>query len=83
MNVWRAGRPPAQILYLKVYTTVTVRPFGSEQPVTRDLAAIHHRFQQVPDLRHRRGVRYPPTVLLTLALWAKLTGSRQMRAIAE
>lgn len=64
-------------------TTVTVRPFGSEHPFTLDLAAIYQQFQQVPDLRQRRGVRYPLAVLLTIALLAKLTGSSQLRAIAE
>ncbi|PDW00802.1 ISAs1 family transposase [Candidatus Chloroploca asiatica] len=64
-------------------TTVTVQPFGSEQPLTLDLAAIYQQFQQVPDLRHRRGVRYPLAVMLTIALWAKLAGANQLRAIAE
>jgi predicted transposase YbfD/YdcC len=64
-------------------TTVTVHPFGSEQPLTLDLAAMYQQFQQVPDLRHRRGVRYPLAALLTIALWAKLTGASQLRAIAE
>lgn len=64
-------------------TTVTVHPFGSERPCTLDLAAIYHRFEHVPDLRARRGVRYPLAVLLTIALWAKLAGYSQVRAIAE
>jgi predicted transposase YbfD/YdcC len=64
-------------------TTVTVRPFGSEQPFTLDLLSIYEQFQQVPDQRYRRGVRYPLAVLLTIALWAKLTGANQVRAIAE
>ncbi|NJN15436.1 MAG: transposase family protein [Oscillochloris sp.] len=55
-------------------TTVTVRPFGSPQAMTLDLAARYQHFQQVPDLRHRRGVRYPLAVLLTIALWARVTG---------
>lgn len=64
-------------------TIVTVRPFGSPQAMTLDLAALYQQFQQVPDLRHRRGVRYPLAVLLTIALWAKLTGANQVRGIAE
>ena len=64
-------------------TTVTVQPFGSAQPCTLNLAAIYHPFQQVPDQRSRRGVRYPLAVLLTIAFWAKLAGATQVRAIAE
>lgn len=64
-------------------TTITVYPFGSTQPFTLDVATLYHQFQQVPDQRHRRGVRYPLAVLLTIALWAKLTGSSQVRAIAD
>ncbi|NJM55354.1 MAG: ISAs1 family transposase [Verrucomicrobiae bacterium] len=64
-------------------TTVTVRPFGSEHACTLDLAAIYQHFQDIPDLRDRRGVRYPLALLLTIALWAKLTGASQLRAIAE
>lgn len=64
-------------------TTVTVRPFGSERACSLDLAAIYHHFQSIPDLRDRRGVRYPLALLLTVALWAKLAGACQLRAIAE
>jgi predicted transposase YbfD/YdcC len=64
-------------------STVTVRPFGSERSCTLDLAALHQHFQDIPDLRDRRGVRYPLALLLTIALWAKLTGANQLRAIAE
>ncbi|NJN15654.1 MAG: ISAs1 family transposase [Oscillochloris sp.] len=64
-------------------TIVTVRPFGSTQPFTLDLATVYGQFCHVPDRRHRRGVRYPLAVLLTIALWAKLTGASQVRAIAE
>lgn len=64
-------------------TTVTVHPFGSERACNIDLAASYHHFQNIPDLRDRRGVRYPLALLLTIALWAKLTGACQLRAIAE
>lgn len=64
-------------------TTVTVHPFGSERACTLDLAAIYHHFQNIPDLRDRRGVRYPLALLLTIALWAKLAGACRLRAIAE
>jgi hypothetical protein len=64
-------------------TTVTVTPFGSDQPFILDLAAVYAQLDQVPDQRQRRGVRYPLAVLLTIALLSKLTGSTQLRAIAE
>jgi predicted transposase YbfD/YdcC len=64
-------------------TTVTVQPYGSDRAVTVDLRAIYAQFAQVPDQRRRRGVRYPLAVLLTIALWAKLTGANQVQAIAE
>jgi predicted transposase YbfD/YdcC len=60
-----------------------VRPFGSDRACTLDLAAIYDHFQRVPDLRDRRGVRYPLALLLTIALWAKLAGAGPLRAIAE
>jgi len=64
-------------------TTVTVRPFGSEQPFTIDIADVYTQLQAVPDQRKRRGVRYPLAVLLTIALIAKLSGYSQVRALAE
>jgi predicted transposase YbfD/YdcC len=64
-------------------TTITVTPFGSDQPFTLDIATVYVHLDQVPDQRKRRGVRYPLAVLLTIALLAKLTGAVQMRAIAE
>jgi predicted transposase YbfD/YdcC len=64
-------------------TTVTVQPFGSEQPFTISIADLYTQFEQVQDQRKRRGVRYPLGVLLTIALIAKLSGYSQLRAIAE
>lgn len=64
-------------------TTLTVTPFGSEQPFTIDIATVYAHLQHVPDQRKRRGVRYPLAVLLTIALVAKLVGYTQVRAIAE
>ena len=63
-------------------TTVTVQPFGSEKSFTLDLEALYQQFLKVPDQRKRRGVRYPLAVLLTIAVWAKLAGYSQVRAIA-
>jgi predicted transposase YbfD/YdcC len=64
-------------------TTVSVTPFGSEQPFTIDIADVYTQLQAVPDQRKRRGVRYPLAVLLTIALVAKLVGYTQVRALAE
>jgi predicted transposase YbfD/YdcC len=61
----------------------TATPFGSDQTFTIDIANVYAQFQQVPDQRKRRGVRYPLAVLLTIALLAKLAGDSQVRAIAE
>lgn len=63
--------------------TLTVRPFGQEQPVQLELAALYLHFQQVPDQRKRRGKRYPLALLLTIAVLAKLAGASQPRACAE
>jgi predicted transposase YbfD/YdcC len=65
------------------FTTVTVQPFGSSQTFTLDLQHVYRQFQQVPDQRKRRGVRYPLAVLLTIALLAKLAGESQLEASAE
>lgn len=64
-------------------TTFTVTPVNGDGPMTIDVAAIYQQFAQVPDLRKRRGVRYPVAVLLTIAVLGKLAGYRQVRALAE
>lgn len=64
-------------------TTVTVQPYGSDRAVTLDLAAIYAQFSQIPDQCCRRGICYPLAVLLTIALWATLTGASQMQAISD
>jgi predicted transposase YbfD/YdcC len=51
--------------------------------MTLDLTAIYAAFEQVPDQRHPRGIRYPLAVMLTIALWAKLSGATHVRAIAD
>ena len=64
-------------------TTFTVTPVNGDEPITLDLATIYQQFQQVSDLRKRRGVRYPLALLLTIAVMAKLAGYSQVRAVAE
>jgi DDE_Tnp_1-associated/Transposase DDE domain len=62
---------------------VTLTLPRTDQPVTLDLAAVYAHFQTLPDLRKRRGIRYPLAVLLTIAVLAKLAGYSQARAIAD
>ncbi len=63
--------------------TFTVTPRGTNHPVSIDLTALVARFQSVPDQRKRRGVRYPLSVLLTIAVLAKLCGDSRVHAIAD
>lgn len=49
-------------------TTVTVHPFGSRKAFTLDLHQVYAQFQEVPEQRKRRGVRYPLAMLLTITL---------------
>lgn len=63
--------------------TFTVTPRGTDQPIVIDLRALVRQLQTVPDQRKRRGVRYPLTVLLAVAVLAKLCGASQVHAIAD
>jgi predicted transposase YbfD/YdcC len=63
--------------------TFTVTPRGTDQTITIDVTALLVRFEQVPDQRKRRGIRYPLAMLLTVAVLAKLCGSSQVHAIAD
>jgi predicted transposase YbfD/YdcC len=59
-----------------------VLPSG-DQPLLIDLQALHAALAAIPDRRHRRGIRYPLDVLLTIAVLGKLAGYCQLGAIAE
>lgn len=63
--------------------TFTVSLPGQTQPLTVNLTDLLVCFQTVPDLRKRRGVRYPLAVLLTIAVLAKLSGQSQVHALAD
>lgn len=63
--------------------TFTVTPRGSDQTITIDLSALLTQLQTVPDLRKRRGVRYPLPVLLAIAVLAKFCGDSQVHALAD
>ncbi len=54
-----------------------------DEPVALDLTHFYARLQLLTDQRDPRGVRYPLSLLLMIALLAKLTGHTQVRAIAE
>lgn len=43
-------------------------------PVTIDPHSLYAAFEQITDGRHKRGVRYPLAVLLSLIVLAKLSG---------
>jgi predicted transposase YbfD/YdcC len=58
-------------------------PQLATEPLAFDLQALAHHLDAVPDLRAARGRRYPLSVLLTLAVLAKLAGYNNPRAIAE
>ncbi|MDP9313908.1 MAG: transposase family protein, partial [Chloroflexota bacterium] len=58
--------------------TFSARLRGTNQTITVALSALLACFQNVPDQRKRRGVRYPLAVLLSIAVLAKLCGDSQV-----
>lgn len=63
--------------------TFSATPRGTNQTICVDLNALLAHFQTVPDVRKRRGVRYPLAVLLSIAVLAKLCGESQVHALAD
>lgn len=64
----------------------TIRPFAliaPTEPVLIDVAALEQRSEQVPDVRQARGTRYRLSMLLTIAVLAKLVGHDTTEAIAD
>ena len=64
----------------------TMLPFTRQlpdQPLALDLHALTTHFATVPDQRDPRGRRYPLSLLLTIAVLAKLAGYSQLREVAE
>ena len=53
------------------------------EPFAFSLQALVEKLHTVQDLRDPRGVRYPLSVVLTVAVLAKLAGHGQLRAVAE
>ncbi len=64
-------------------TTLAFEVLLPDEPLAIDLTQLYAQLQRLPDLRARRGVRYPLPMLLMVAILAKLTGQHQVRAIAE
>lgn len=58
-------------------------PLPTDLPFAFSLHALATHLQAVPDRRKRRGRRYPLSVLLTLAILAKLAGYSRIEAIAD
>lgn len=54
-----------------------------DEPFAFSLQALVDKLHKVEDLRDPRGVRYPLSVVLTVAVLAKLAGHSQLRSIAE
>ena len=71
----------------KVFTmhpiTFTVQPAGQSHALTVNVTDLLSHVSTVPDQRHRRGVRYPLPVLLTIAVLAKLCGQSRVHAVAD
>src|SRR6266536_2325767 len=64
-------------------TPLSVELLSLDLAAVFDFDIIYRQFQTLADTRKRRGVRYPLAVLLTIAVLAKLAGSRGARAIAD
>ena len=58
-------------------------PMQTVRLSTKQLEALRHCLQALPDCRHRRGVRHRYACVLTIALGAVLGGARSYLAIAE
>ncbi len=65
------------------YTTFEEAMEQAGLPVEVDALSVYRAFEQVTDGRHKRGVRYSVTLILTLIVLAKLVGMTTPLAIAE
>jgi hypothetical protein len=48
-----------------------------------DPTSIYAAFQQVTDGRHKRGIRYPLALILTLIVLAKLAGEPKLSGVSQ
>jgi hypothetical protein len=65
------------------YTTLVrqIELVGQAEPI--DALSLYAAFQDLPDGRKKRGVRYPLALLLTLIVLAKLTGEVSMSGVVD
>ena len=59
----------------------TLESAGGEQQI--DALSVYRAFEQIPDGRHKRGVRKSLALILTLIVLAKLAGMTTLAGIAE
>ena len=65
------------------YTTLEEALEQAGLPVEADALSVYRAFEQIQDGRHKRGVRYSSTLILTLIVLAKLAGMTSLAGIAE
>ena len=58
-----------------------IEPVDQAEPI--DAHSLYATFQQLPDGRKKRGVRYPLALLLTLIVLAKLTGEVSISGVVD
>ncbi len=65
------------------YSTLNEAMEAVELPQEIEAMSVYRAFDQVPDGRHKRGVRYRVAAILTLIVLGKLAGMTTPSAIAE
>ena len=65
------------------YNTLVRQIEAVEQAEPIDALSLYVTFQQLPDGRKKRGVRYPLALLLTLIVLAKLTGEVSISGVVD
>src|SRR5260370_31636973 len=82
----RVGEQPSNPKEVLCEMKCTMLPLDVQlpnEPFAFCLQALVEKLHTVQDLRDPRGVRYPLSVVLTVAVLAKLAGHSQLRAVAE
>src|SRR5436305_5614175 len=83
MRVGKQPSNPKEVLCKMKCTTLPLDMQLPNEPFAFSLQALVERLHTIPDLRAPRGVRYPLSVVLTVAVLAKLAGHSNLRAVAE
>ena len=65
------------------YTTLEEALEQAGLPVEMDVLSVYRAFEQIQDGRHKQGIRYSSTLILTLIVLAKLAGMTSLAGIAE